>query len=138
MSFSQQIPKPISGKISNYLESNKERDGKNGKNNGKLGQGNAIKHQGNDGKNKADVIHNSNKTHPHWRLKDGKNFTKVFYNRQRECPKTSDGKYICMKFLIRGLCDSSCNRAHTLSKEDGKNFDSFIQDCREGASKPDF
>jgi hypothetical protein len=31
MPFSQQIPKPISDKISNYLESNKEKDGKNGK-----------------------------------------------------------------------------------------------------------
>jgi hypothetical protein len=138
MSFSQQIPKPISDKISNYLESNKEKDGRNGKNNGKIGQGNAIKQQGSDGKNKADVVHNSDKLHPHWRLKDGKNFMKVFYYRQRECPKTSDRKFICMKFLIRGPCDTSCNRPHTLSKEDAKNFDIFVQDCCEGASKPDF
>jgi hypothetical protein len=71
-------------------------------------------------------------------LKDGKNFTIFFYNRQKDCPKTSEGKIICMKFLIRGLCDSSCNRAHTLSKEESKTFEKFIQDCREGATKPDF
>jgi len=26
---------------------------------------------------------------------------------------------------MRGLCDTSCNRVHTLSKEDAKNFDSY-------------
>jgi hypothetical protein len=78
------------------------------------------------------------KSKPHWRLKDGENFTKIFYNRQRECPKTSTGKQICMKFFICGIWDSSCNRAHLLSKEDATNFEGFIEDCHLGASKPDF
>jgi len=143
MSFSQTIPKPLIDKISNYLESNREKDkdgknGKNGKFNGINSQANAYKNQGGDGKGKQDVVYNQDKSHPHWRLRDGENFTKVFYNRGKECPKTKDGKIMCMKYLIRGLCDASCNRVHTLSKEDAKEFDVFIQSCREGASKPDF
>jgi hypothetical protein len=140
LSFSQTLPKPIVDKISNYLESNKERDGKegnkHGKSNGKNGQGGSHKHQGGDGKgkpDKQDVVYNQDKSHPHWRLRDGENFTKVFYSRGKECPKTKDGK-----FFIRGLCDTSCTRVHDLSKEDAKAFDGFIQDCHEGASKPDF
>jgi hypothetical protein len=143
MSFNQTLPKPIIDKISNFLEGNKEKDkdgkdGKNGKFQGKNGHDTANKHQGGDGKGKQDVVYNSDKSHPHWRLRDGENFTKVFYSRGRECPKTKDGKIMCMKFLIRGLCDASCNRAHSLSKEDAKEFDGFVQGCREGAAKPDF
>jgi len=142
MSFKQTLPKPIIDKISNHLENIKEKDGngKNGKN-GKNGYNNGHKNQGGDGKfkqDKHDVVYNQDKSHPHWRLRDGENFTKVFYNRGKECPKTKDGKIICMKFLIRGLCDASCSRAHSLSKEEAKEFDGFIQGCCEGASKPDF
>lgn len=120
MPFSQQIPKPISDKISNYLESNKEKDGKNGKNNGRNGQGIANKHKGSYDKNKAEVIYNSDKSQLHWRLKDGENFTKVFCNRQRDCPKMPDGNIICMKFLIRGLCifALSSSAKFTLAKTD--------------------
>jgi len=144
LSFSQTLPKTIIDKISNYLESNREKDnkdGKNGKNMGRNGQGNAYRNSNADGRGKhdnQDVVYNQDKSHPHWRLRDGENFTKVFYNRGKECPKTKDGKVICMKFLIWGLCDASCNRAHSLSKEEAKEFDGFIQDCGEGASKPDF
>jgi len=128
--FSRQIPKSISNKINNYLEKNADKDdkGKNGKYNGGYG-----KNQG-EGKNKnqvKDVICNSDKSNPHWRLQDGANFSKVFYNRQKECPKTSDGKLICMKFLVRGLCDKACNRAHSLLKDDSKKFDKFVADCCE-------
>ncbi len=131
MSFSQTIPKPLIDKISNYLESNREKDkdgknGKNGKFNGINSQTNAYKNQGGDGKGKQDVVYNQDKSHPHWRLRDGENFTKVFYNRGKECPKTKDGKIMCMKYLIRGLCDASCNRVHTLSKEDAKEFDNGL------------
>jgi len=142
MSFNQTLPKPIIGKISNYLESSKEKDGygKNGKN-GKNGHGNGHKNQGGEGnirQDKQDVVYNQDKSHPYWKLRDGENFTKVFYNRGKECPKTKDGKIMCMKFLIRGLCDASCNRAHSLSKEEAKEFDGFIQNCQEGAFKLDF
>jgi len=140
MSFNQ---KPIMDKISNFLEGNKEKDkdgkdGKNGKFQGRNGHDATNKHQGGDGRGKQEVVYNSDKSHPLWRLRDGENFTKVFYSRGRECPKTKDGKIMCMKFLIRGLCDASCNRAHSLSKEDAKEFDGFVQGCREGAAKPDF
>jgi hypothetical protein len=71
--------------------------------------------------------------------KKEKNFSKVFYVKQKECPRTADGELICMKFLVRGLCDKSCNRAHSISKEDSKKFDKFVADCREAAAaKKDF
>jgi hypothetical protein len=72
-----------------------------------------------------------------WRLKDNKNFSSVFYKNQKECLKTANGKKICMKFYKRGVCFKSCPRAHAMSKGKEKSFD-FIQNCREGASKPDF
>jgi len=139
-SFARNIPKAISTKISNYLE-NKEKDGdgKNGKYGNGLGKNKfKDKKQGKDDENKEDVLHNNDKSHPYWRIKDGENFSKVFYANQKHCPKTSDGKMICMKFLIRGMCDTSCTRAHSLSKEDSKNFDEFIAGCRERCKKPDF
>ncbi len=47
LSFNQLLPKPISDKISNYLENNKDKDG-----NGKNGPGkNKLKGNGGDGKN---------------------------------------------------------------------------------------
>jgi len=83
MSFNQTLPKPIIDKISNYLESNKEKDkdgkdGKNGKLNGRNGHGNVHKNHGGDVKGKQDVVYIFDKSHPHWRLRDGENFTKVF------------------------------------------------------------
>jgi hypothetical protein len=138
-SFSRNIPKSISDKIQSLID-NKDKDfnGKNG--DGKQGGGgngkNKIK-QG-DGKGKQEVVINSDKSHPNWRLKDGEIFSKLFYHRQKDCLKMSDGKIICMKFLIHGLCDTSCSRAHSLSKEDTKRFDDFVGWCRSGGQKPDF
>jgi hypothetical protein len=40
--------------------------------------------------------------------------------------------------FVRGLCDKSCNHAHSLSKDDSKKFEKFIADCREDAAKKDF
>jgi hypothetical protein len=75
----------------------------------------------------------------HWHLQDGEIFSKLFYFNQKKCPKTSDGKLICMKLFIRGICDKSCNQVHKLSPEDETVFDQFANHCREGgASKPDF
>jgi len=138
--FARNIPKSISDKIQNYLDQkDKDKNGKKGE--GKFGGGGngniKFKGQG-DGKGKQDVIHNSDKSHPNWRLKDGENFSKLFYHRQKDCPKTANGELICMKFLIRGLCVSSCSRAHSLSQEDSKRFDEFVSWCRVGGQKPDF
>jgi len=114
-SFARIIPKAISDKIQNYLE-NKDNNGKNsdGKQRGGNGQGvgkykNKL-HE--DEKGKQELNHNTDKNHPNWRMKEGE----LFYHHQKDCPKTSDGKSICRKFLIRGMCDKACSRAHLLSK----------------------
>jgi hypothetical protein len=78
------------------------------------------------------------KNHSHWHLKDNGNFTQTFYKNQKECPQSSNGKQICMKFFIQGICTRSCPRSHPLMKEDEKKFKSFLLRCRVGASKPDF
>jgi hypothetical protein len=70
-------------------------------------------------------------------VKQGEEFAKVFYKNQKQCPKTSDGKQICMKYFIRGFCDKSCPRVHKLTAADEKIFGDFVLACREGASKPD-
>jgi hypothetical protein len=135
LSFSHQIPKAISDKITSHHDD--KNNGKNGKFNG--GRNGYQNGENRDGKNKdQDVIHNQDKSNPHWRLQDSENFSKFRYHKQKECPKTSEGKLICMKFFLRGLCDKSCNRAHSLSKEDAKKFEKFIADCREEAAKEDF
>jgi hypothetical protein len=82
---------------------------------------------------------NQDPSHLHWHIKDGENFSKLFYSNSKKCPKTSNGKLICMRYFLREICDKSCNRCHKLSKEDKKAFDNFVGRCREGgASKPDF
>jgi len=103
--FVQQIPKSISNKILNTQDILK--DGKvqgGGKFQGKQDQGNNIK-----GNGKLVIVSDNDKNHSSWRAKSGKDFTKVFYKNQRQCPRTHDGKPICMKFFIRGFCDKSCS-----------------------------
>jgi hypothetical protein len=128
LNFQQQIPKLLSDKIENL------RDGKphGGKNLGKQGSNQ------DSNKGKQEIIYDNDKNHANWHVKQGEDFSKVFYKNQRQCPKTLDGKPICMKFFIRGFCDKSCTRVHKLIQEDEKKFDKFILQCREGASKPDF
>jgi hypothetical protein len=138
LSFSRQIPKSISVKIDNHLEKIADKDDKdkNDKRNGKTnGNGNGNNQ---DNKKNQEVLYNSDKSNPQWRLQEGENFSKVFYNKQKECPKTSDRILICMKFFVRGLCDKACTRAHSLSKDDAKKFEKFIVDCCKTATKKDF
>jgi hypothetical protein len=130
--FMQQFPKSIMENIPESTEKNGPYLG--GKNNGKLEQG--LQKDG--GK---EMIHDPDKSHLHWRIQDGEDFSKIFYNNQRKCPKTKEGKTICMKLFLQGFCDTSCPRVHKLSPEDEKAFDKFVADCRtanEGALKPDF
>ena len=106
LSFSRQIPKTISDKISAHLEKIANKDDKNNGKNSKFNGGqNGHQNGGNhDGKNKdQEVIHNQDKANPHWRLQDGENFSKIFYHKQKECPKMSEGKLICMKFFCSRL-----------------------------------
>jgi hypothetical protein len=132
-SFIQQLPKALSDKAHSNHEGH--RDGKSqggNKYQGKQGHGNEST------KGKPEIISDNDKHHTSWRIKQGEDFTKVFYKNQRQCPKTHDGKPICIKFFIRGFCDKSCTRAHKLNQEDEKTFEKFIFQCREGAAKPDF
>jgi hypothetical protein len=90
-------------------------------------------------KSMKDIVMNHDPAHLRWRIKDGENFSKTFYSNGKKCPKTEDGKMICMRFFVRGICEKSCTRCHKLSKDDEKAFDLFVNRCREGgASKPDF
>ena len=78
LSFSRQIPKTISDKISNYLEKNSEKDDKNkggnGKYNGKNGKIDGGNHDGKQLGKEQEVSYNSDKSTPHWRLQEGENF----------------------------------------------------------------
>jgi len=86
-----------------------------------------------------DIITDPDRSHLRWRIKEGENFTQVFYANQKKCQKTTEGKTICMKLFLRGICNKSFTRAHKLSTEDEKAFDNFVNRCREGgATKPDF
>jgi hypothetical protein len=55
---------------------------------------------GGDHKNsgKSEIITDNDKNHIQWRAKNGKDFAKVFYKNMKQCPKTHDGKMICMNF----------------------------------------
>jgi hypothetical protein len=133
-SFIQQIPKSLIEKVNTQSESLK--DGKSfGGSKHQNKQGNGSEQKGGE---KSEIITDSDKSHSQWRAKNGEDFAKVFYKNQHQCPKTKDGKIICMKLFIRGFCDKSCNRVHKLTPEDEKSFGEFILNCREGASKPDF
>jgi hypothetical protein len=116
--FSRQIPKAISEKIDNYLEKNSDKDDK-GKNGRRNGGGNGNNQDGNQ--KHQDMLYNSNKSNPQWRLQEGENFSKVFYVKQKECPKTADGKLICMKFLVRGLCDKCATELIQSQKKTPRN-----------------
>jgi hypothetical protein len=86
-----------------------------------------------------EIVVDNDKSHLRWRVKDGENYSLLFYRNQKKCPKTKDGQAICMKLFLRGFCDKSCNRAHKFTKEEESQFDSFVTRCREGgAAKPDF
>ncbi len=129
--YIQQLPKSIGDRL---IESDDTKDKhKHGKNGG-------LKFNPQHDKNKGkDLVTDNDKSHLRWRVKEGENYTNLFYRNQKKCPKTHDGKPICMKRFLRSFCDRSCTRAYKLSKEDEEEFDRFVNSCREGgASKPDF
>jgi len=135
LDFLQMLPKSISDKVSNLLNSHKDEKDKNpgGGRNGKKIPGGKL-----DIKDKEELVYDNDKAHQPWKIKENEIFSKVFYSHQKECPKTDEGKLICMKFLLRGVCVKSCNRAHSLSADDAKKFDLFVADCRAKAAKSDF
>jgi hypothetical protein len=129
--FTQSIPRSILDKIQ---ESEKKLDKDDKKDGGKT-----------PGKGKPDddskTVYNNDKNHKRWRLQDGRQYSKVFFPFQKNCPKTKDGKQMCMKYLIRSFCDSSVIRVHKLSPEDEASFDIFYHKChdnKDGSQKQDF
>jgi len=133
--FTNNIPKLLQDKLSRLKTPEPDEKENNGKNN-KLKGGQENKQQF---KSWKDIISNNDPSHAHWRLQEGKNFSKWFYFNKKKCPKTKDGKLICMKLFIHGICDRTCTRVHKLSPDDEKAFDNFVARCREGgAQKPDF
>jgi hypothetical protein len=68
--------------------------------------------------------------HKHWHLKNNENYTKLFWKHTSKCPKMKTGKYICMKYFIKGHCVKNCNRSHRLAPEDEKTFEEFLKHCR--------
>jgi hypothetical protein len=128
--FIQQLPKSIADR---FIDNEDIKDkNKNGRQGPKYNP-----HQEKQGG--KDIVTDPDKSHLRWRVQDGENYTTIFYKNQKKCPKTHDGKPICMKFFLRGFCDKSCTRAHKLTKDDEAEFDRFISRCREGgAAKPDF
>ncbi len=135
LNFSQILPKSIQDKISLLLNANKDdKDKGNG-----LGQnGRRFPGTNQDQKDKQDLIYDNDKSHQHWRVKENENFSKVFYSHQKDCPKNSEGKSICMKFFLRGVCTKSCSRVHTLSSEDKNKFEAFVTTFCELVPKADF
>jgi hypothetical protein len=89
-----------------------------------------------DGK---DLVTNNEKAYLKRHIKDGENYTNLFYKYQWKCPRNQEGEHICMKFFLCSFCEKSCMRAHKLSKEDEGEFNDFVKCCRGGgAAKPGF
>jgi hypothetical protein len=98
--FIQQLPKILQGKI-NQSNNKHQQNGKRY----------PIPDKDKENHNK-EIVTDSDKSHLCWRMKEGKNFAQVFYPNQQKCPMTKEGKLICMKLFLQGLCDKSCLRAH--------------------------
>jgi len=133
LNFNQMLPKIVSNRVlaQNRLNNDVKYKG--------LGKGKHIgKRIPKGNQDRQDLIYNNDKSHLHWHLKENENFAKVFYKNQKECPRTSEGKLICMKFFLYGIYTKLCSRSHALSTKDSKNIEAFIHDCRAGAAKPDF
>jgi hypothetical protein len=92
LQFNQMLPKLIADKVQAAMNTNKEDKGSGFPKGGKKLPG-----ANQDQKDKQDLVYDSDKNHSQWRIKEGENFSKLFYTNQKECPKTSDGKLICMK-----------------------------------------
>jgi hypothetical protein len=117
LNFSQMLPNTISDKVMTQLGLGKDEKGKG------LGQGKQLgKCLPAGNQEKQDLVYDNGKSHHHWRIKDNENFAKIFYKNQRECPKTSEGKLICMIFFLQGICTKTCTRTHTLSSKDASGF----------------
>jgi hypothetical protein len=86
-----------------------------------------LKNKDKDGNKKQRI---KETLHKQWHLKTNENYSEIFWKHTSKCPKTTSGKYICMKYFIKGHCIKNCNRSHRLSTEDEKNFEEFINHCR--------
>jgi hypothetical protein len=129
--FVQQLPKSIKDKIVKPVD-DKNIPGKF------PGQRYGIQ-KDKDKNHQKELLVDNDKSPLCWRVMDGKNYSQLFYQNQKKCPKNKDCQPICIKLFLRGFCDKNCNQAHKMSKEEESEFDSFVACCREGGnSKPDF
>lgn len=103
MSFNQLLPKTISDKVFvqiTLLKDDKDKDqGNGGHGQGKF-KGKRFPGTNKDNQDKSDLVYNNDKSHQNWHLQENENFGRVFYGHQKEAPKISDGKLICMKFFL--------------------------------------
>lgn len=89
--FIQKIPKSLNDKVLVCYEKDSKQS-RAGKHQGK---------QGGSGKdqrdlNKADIITDNDTNHAHWHVITGEDFAKTFYRNQHTCPKSRNGKIICI------------------------------------------
>jgi hypothetical protein len=128
-SFIQQLPKSINDKIYELKDEAKIPGKIPGQKFGQFKDKNTQK----------EIVVDNDKTHLRWRVKEGENYSNTFYKNKKKCPKTKEGKQVCMKLFLCGFCDKSCPHDHKLTKEEENKFDNFVGHCREGgASEPDF
>ena len=97
--FTYNIPKMLRDKLFQSKKSEQDLKNENGKAYKHLED--KIKDKDRDKKNQfkswKDIITDNDLKHAEWRLQDGEDFSKRFYLNQKKCPKTKDGKLICMK-----------------------------------------
>jgi hypothetical protein len=53
-----------------------------------------------------------------------------YYDKSQDCPKFTNG-LPCMKFLLKGHCHTKCNRLHSLTKDQEKEFEQFINTIKD-------
>ena len=74
-------------------------------------------------------IDNKIKDLQRFKLKAKESF-QPYYDKARDCPKFSNG-LPCMKFILKGHCHTKCNRLHSLSKEQEKEFEKFVNTVKD-------
>jgi len=124
--FFYQLPKYLLDKIKS-TDDTSEKDKDKYKNGGGLHNKKRLLEEKKDLLKKQRITENF---HTQWHLKDGESFSEIFYPHQDKCPKTKEGTFICMKYFIRGFCDKACSRAHKVSKQEEKEFETFLNNCR--------
>ncbi len=86
-----------------------------------------------DDKQLGKIIDNKVKELQRFKLKAKESF-QPYYDKSRDCPKFSNG-LPCMKFLLKGHCHSKCTRLHSLSKDQEKEFEKFVNSIKDSLNQ---